>query len=495
MAIDLIAEERLAATGTRRRRYASSPEWERRYVAVLVASDLLAALLAVTAAMVVRFWTLAPGFSLPAVPVSWVVVALGVSLTWVVLVALCRGYQPAVLGFGTEEFRRVLRACLRGVALVGLVLYAVRSDLPRGFIAIVAVLVPTLSLLGRWLARRVLHRKRAHGHAVRQVVVVGSADAVATLVQHFGRNAYAGYQVAGVCCPEPLDQLDTPSGPVPVYGPPDLLLDVLAATGADVLAVAEGANLGAKELRAAAWQLEGSGVELLLAPGLTEIAGPRIHIRPLEGLPLLQVEEPQLSGPARWAKELVERFVAAVAIVVLAPLLLAVALAVKCTSAGPVLFCQVRVGRDGQPFRMLKFRTMAVDAEELLCDLTDHNESDGLLFKVRQDPRITRVGRLLRRFSIDEVPQLWHVVTGAMSMVGPRPPLPSEVARYDGDLRRRLVVKPGLTGLWQVSGRSDLPWEDAVRLDLYYVDNWSPTLDLLILAKTADAIIRGRGAY
>jgi lipopolysaccharide/colanic/teichoic acid biosynthesis glycosyltransferase len=172
-----------------------------------------------------------------------------------------------------------------------------------------------------------------------------------------------------------------------------------------------------------------------------------------------------------------------------------VAVAVKIDSEGPVFFRQTRVGRDGRPFKMVKFRTMVVNAEQLLATLEDRNEADGLLFKMRDDPRVTRVGRSLRKYSIDELPQLFNVIWGQMSLVGPRPPLPNEVVNYEGHVNRRLLVKPGITGLWQVSGRSDLSWDEAIRLDLYYVDHWSPTMDAMIILKTFSAVLRGSGAY
>jgi exopolysaccharide biosynthesis polyprenyl glycosylphosphotransferase len=231
-----------------------------------------------------------------------------------------------------------------------------------------------------------------------------------------------------------------------------------------------------------------------VAPQLTDIAGPRVHIRPVEGLPLLYVEEPTLSGVAWLFKNLLDRVVAAVGLVLLAPVLVAVGVAIKLTDPGPVFFRQSRVGREGKIFRVWKYRTMYVDAEERRATLVDQNESDGLLFKIKNDPRITPLGRFLRLSSLDELPQLINVLLGEMSLVGPRP-LPAEDGDYLGDVRRRLLVRPGITGLWQVSGRSSLSWDDAVRLDLYYVDNWSLTFDLTIMWKTIGVVLRSKGAY
>ena len=234
---------------------------------------------------------------------------------------------------------------------------------------------------------------------------------------------------------------------------------------------------------------------MVVAPALTDVAGPRIHITPVAGLPLLHVEEPEFTGVRRLFKSVSDRVLALLLYLLLSPLLVLIAIAVRVSSRGPALFRQERVGQDGQTFGLLKFRSMYVDAEARLAALQGSNEASGLLFKMRADPRVTPVGRWLRRYSLDELPQLWNVVRGDMALVGPRPPLPSEVAAYESHVRRRLLVRPGITGLWQVSGRSDLSWDDAVRLDLYYVENWSPALDAMILWKTLFAVVRGKGAY
>jgi exopolysaccharide biosynthesis polyprenyl glycosylphosphotransferase len=281
---------------------------------------------------------------------------------------------------------------------------------------------------------------------------------------------------------------------VPVGGLGDALA-LAHELAVDTIAVTSASETAAQYLRTLSWQLEGTGIELLVAPGLIEVAGPRLHIRPFEGLPLLSVEQPRFEGWSRVVKGVADRTVAALALLVLSPLLLAIALAVGVSSPGPVLYRQERVGINGRSFTMLKFRSMVQDADRQVDALRDDNISDGLLFKLRSDPRVTPVGRWLRRLSLDELPQLFNILGGSMSLVGPRPPLPSEVARYDSSVSRRLLVKPGLTGLWQVSGRSDLPWEEAVRLDLRYVENWSLALDLLILWKTARAVLSRSGAY
>jgi exopolysaccharide biosynthesis polyprenyl glycosylphosphotransferase len=272
--------------------------------------------------------------------------------------------------------------------------------------------------------------------------------------------------------------------------------EAVRASRADTVAVAAGASVGPARLRRLSWQLEGTDTDLVVAPGLMEVAGPRLHIRPMTGLPLLHVEEPEFAGARRVVKAVIDRSLATLGFLMFFPLLLGCWLAVRLTSPGPAIFKQVRTGQDGKEFTLLKFRSMYVDAEARKAELEGMNErAEGLLFKIRNDPRVTPVGRWLRKFSLDELPQLVNVIQGKMSLVGPRPPLPAEVALYQDDVRRRLLVKPGLTGLWQISGRSDLDWDESVRLDLRYVENWSFTLDLMILWKTMSTVARGRGAY
>jgi exopolysaccharide biosynthesis polyprenyl glycosylphosphotransferase len=264
---------------------------------------------------------------------------------------------------------------------------------------------------------------------------------------------------------------------------------------ADTVAVLACPEMSGLRLRDLAWQLEKSDTDLWLAPALLDIAGPRTTIRPVAGLPLLHMEHPEFSGLRRMIKSAFDRLMAAIALLLLSPLFLVVVMAIRLGDGGPALFRQERVGKGGQPFVLFKFRTMLVDAERQKSQLDELNETDGVLFKIRRDPRVTRVGAMLRRWSLDELPQLINVLIGNMSLVGPRPALPAEAAVYGAHVRRRLVVKPGMTGLWQVNGRSDLSWDESVRLDLRYVENWSFMLDLQILWKTGAAVGRGKGAY
>lgn len=468
------------------------PAWETRYTAVLVALDLVAILVAGLVAAQVRF---AGSEDAALRGVRYEILAVLAAPVWVLSIAASRGYEKRFLGVGSDEFRRVFDASVRLLALVATVAFAFRIELARGFVAVALPLGTALLLAGRHAARLVLHRLRSAGKAVHRVVVVGARDTVVDAVAQLDRTPHAGLSVVGVCVPDPENPVSVNGRDVPALGVPiDAALRV-SAVRADTVVVAGGWAMGAEGVRRLAWQLEGTGVDLVVAPSITNVAGPRISIRPVAGLPLLHVEEPDFTGVRRVVKESIDRVLASLMLLTASPLLALAALAVKIGSRGPVFYTQERVGRGERVFCIWKLRTMYVDADNRLAELTDRNDGSGPLFKMRQDPRVTPVGRLMRRISFDEVPQLWNVICGDMSLVGPRPPLPSEVAGYGRDVRRRLLVKPGLTGLWQVSGRSDLTWEESVRLDLHYVENWSPALDLQILYRTFGAVIRGRGAY
>jgi exopolysaccharide biosynthesis polyprenyl glycosylphosphotransferase len=414
---------------------------------------------------------------------------------WVAVLAVGRAYESRFVGVGSDEFRRVFDASVRLLAAVATGAYVFQVPLSRGFVGVAFPLGTVLLLLGRYAARRVLHRLRQRGRAVHRVLVVGAREAVEPVVQQMCDTPHAGLRVVGACVPDTERPVVVGGQEFPVYGAPIDAADAVTAAGADTVAIAGGWAMGPDGVRRLAWQLEGSGVDLVVAPSLTNVAGPRITIRPVAGLPLLHVDEPELTGFRRVFKTLLDRALATFILLAASPVLLLVAVAVKATDRGPVLFGQERVGQNGRSFRIWKFRSMYVGADTRVEELAAQNEKDAVLFKIRRDPRVTPVGRWLRRFSVDEVPQLWNVVKGDMSLVGPRPPLPREVAKYAYDTRRRLLVKPGLTGLWQVSGRSDLSWEESVRLDLHYVENWSVAMDAMILWKTLGAVLRGRGAY
>jgi exopolysaccharide biosynthesis polyprenyl glycosylphosphotransferase len=463
-----------------RRRPLQPPRWPTRYTRAVVAADLLA-----VAAALVLLGARPDG--------SGDLLALaGAGALLVATMALGGAYQHRFIGSGLEEFRRLLLAGTAAVAAAGTAGYAVGPDAQR--LAVLGTPTAVSLVLGVHLAARVaLRRGRRRGRFAQRVLVVGLERSVAALVRSTRRDAAAGLRVVGACVRRSTGaQVEG----VPVLGTPEDVVSALRGCRADTVLLTAWSDVAEEDLRRLAWALEGSGVQLLVAPRVAEVALTRLHIRAVGGVPLLRIEEPEFTGVRRVAKGVLDRGGAAVGLLVLAPLLLVVAALVKFTSPGPVLFRQERVGVRGTTFRMRKFRTMTVDAEERLGELEHLNEhAGGPLFKIKDDPRITPLGRVLRRWSLDELPQLIDVLTGAMSLVGPRPPLAREVEQYEHDVHRRLLVKPGITGLWQVSGRSDLSWDETVRTDLWYVENWSFGLDLMIVLRTLRAVLRRSGAY
>lgn len=452
--------------------------WMRAYVVLLVLLDALALLAGGGIALLARFGTLTAQLQ----GLTYGAVVLGATVPWVGAMAVGRAYEPRFLGLGSEEFRRVFNGAVRFTAVVAVLALALKVDPARGMVAVALPVSGVLALAGRYGARRVLHRLRGRGTACHRVLLVGEGPALEALERRLDASIHAGLRVIGSCGPDE-------------HGSLAHVRSRIEELRADTVAVAHSPGVGPESLRRMAWTLEGAGVDLLVAPAFTDVAGPRIHVRPVSGLPLLQIAAPQFSG-SRWlVKRSIDITATVLLLVVLAPVLLLVALAVRLTSRGPILFAQERIGRGGKPFRLYKFRSMCVDAEARRAELLAENDCDGVLFKMRHDPRVTRVGRLLRRYSLDELPQLVNVLAGQMSLVGPRPPLPSEVAQYEQHVHRRLLVTPGITGLWQVSGRSELSWAETVRLDLYYVENWSVALDAEIVWKTAFAVLRGSGAH
>jgi exopolysaccharide biosynthesis polyprenyl glycosylphosphotransferase len=490
-----VAPERL--TVRRDRPHRERARWMRRYQRLLVAIDLMAAGIAVAIAFIVRF-------GIPTDPAGVRVYALvGVLMppAWVAVVAMNRAYEGRFVGAGPAEFDRLFKAFLYLTALVAIGSYASHVDIARGFVVVALPTALVLDLVGRYAARKYLHRLRSDGRAMTSMLLVGDGASIAEFAALVKRERYAGMDVVGACVPydlvgDPLTMQLLDDAGVELLGDVDSVVSAVRESRADTVAVVSSATVGRERLRWISWQLEGLDVSLVVSPGLMEVAWPRLHIQPMAGLPLVHVEEPEFAGFRRVLKGAFDRIVAGLALLLLAPVALGTALAVRCTSRGPVFFRQTRVGRNGQLFRMVKFRSMYVDAEARRDELEKRNvNSDGVLFKVRDDPRITRVGKVIRKYSLDELPQLFNVLSGRMSLVGPRPPLPAEVARYGDDMRRRLLVKPGITGLWQISGRNDLSWEETKQLDLRYVENWSLGSDLLILWKTPSAVAKASGAY
>jgi len=476
-------------TSTARRLPREQATWDVRYRRRALAADALAALAsgAVGAALL-------PSGS----GILRVAPVLGTVVVWLVTLALLHGYERRYLGTTTNEYRSVVQSAVALVAAAGLLSYGVRLDVPRSMLAAQTVTLVVLGLVGRHVLRRNLYQRRARGLDRQATVVIGNVRSVGPLIREMQRATDQGLDVVAACVSGLVSSGEAPSDVegVPVFGYPEQAMSAVDLFDAEVVAVSSDPDLHGSELRRLAWSLEEREVDLVVSPGLLGVAGPRLSIRPTAGMPLLHVERPVMSGARRVVKAVVDRMLTLTLALAALPVLVVIALAVRLDSRGPVLFRQVRVGEHGETFEMVKFRTMCVDAEARLAALTTTADAgNSVLFKMKDDPRVTRVGRILRRYSLDELPQLLNVLRGEMSLVGPRPPLPREVEAYESDAVRRLRVKPGLTGLWQVSGRSDLSWDESLRLDLWYVDNWSFVLDVQILIRTARAVLHGSGAY
>jgi exopolysaccharide biosynthesis polyprenyl glycosylphosphotransferase len=477
----------VAATGDRIERRAARrlSTWTRDYLRQVALADLGCAVVGVFIAAQVRFGS--------DVTAMYLGLSLALPVLWIVALWLAGAYDVRFIGTGSDEYRKVLNAGVSLTAAVAIFSYTVNLQLSRAYVVIALPSITVLDLFARFAMRKRLHARRMRGKCLHNVVAVGHELAVAALATELGRDKYHGLTVVGACVVRP-GECDEVVG-VPVYGGLDDITAAVKAFDADTVAVTTCPEMDGVRLRSLAWELEKTGTDLCVSPALLDVAGPRTTIRPTAGLTLLHVDHPQLTGFRLVLKGLFDRCAAAAALVMLAPVMATLAAAVWLHDRGPALFTQLRVGKDGHSFRMYKFRTMVVDAEQRRAELLPGNDSDGVLFKLRKDPRVTAVGAHLRRLSLDELPQLFNVFLGDMSLVGPRPALPDEAEKYAEHVRRRLVVKPGLTGLWQVNGRSDLSWEESVRLDLRYVENWSFALDLQILWKTISVMVRGSGAY
>lgn len=479
----MVATPRATPTLTRRR------QWERQYRLRLQITDAFVVLVAASTSTALQ---LASGLD----PLEVGRMAIIQAALWIAMLSALRSRDAAILGSGPTEYKRVVNAS--GVAFgllaaTGVLLGTETLRIPL----LVAMPFGILGLLAaRWLWRRWLQNQRRRGSFASRTLVVGDRADVEYVIQTLRKGAVYGYNVIGATL---LDgnarEIATDTSPVPVLGNVTSVAEVATRISADTILVASRPSGSPNFIKRLSWQLEGTAAELVLSSQLTDVAGPRISFTPVDGLPLIQVQIPTYEGGQHILKRALDIAVSAVAILGIALITPVIALFILIDSRGPLFFLQERVGRDGQTFRMVKFRSMHIDAEQKLAALQAQNEGSGLLFKMKDDPRITRVGRVLRKFSLDELPQFWNVLVGEMSVVGPRPPLPSEVRSYNGKVHRRLYIKPGITGLWQISGRSDLSWEESVRLDLRYVENWSVVGDLQIMWRTAKVMIRPTGAY
>lgn len=477
-------------------------------------SDFAIICAAVLIAFATRFWWGESAQKLGRIALDYWLITVIIVVSWVVLLGANHTRDARVVGIGVTEYRRVVNASFVAFGLLAIAFLILKIDVARGYF-ILALPIGLIGLVvNRWSWRRWLARQRKQGNYVSHALVVGERADVDYVIRQIDKISVSVYQVVGAAIDTSLDD-DTDRDDIRTGAHAELSsrsisvngreIPILAGLGdvaraaalnrVDAVIVAGQPRGGGNYIRDLGWDLEGVSAELVVASRLTNVAGPRIHFRPVEGLPLMHVELPQYEGGKHVLKRALDIVASGVALVVLAPLMAMIALVVRRDSEGPVLFRQERVGRGGKPFAMIKFRSMVQNAEDDLASLTDQNEGSGLLFKMKDDPRITRVGHILRKYSLDELPQLWNILIGQMSLVGPRPPLQSEVAAYGDRVHRRLYIKPGLTGMWQVNGRSHLDWDESVRLDLYYVENWSLAGDLVILWRTFRVVVNPVGAY
>lgn len=471
---------------------ANLDRWRRDYATRLLVTDLAVVLVSVFGAQLVRFGVEDEDLVLPLLSrldltVGYTMLSLLLVVGWMVSLEAFATRSPKVVGAGTAEYKRIADATIRLFAVLAIVAFLLQSEVGRGYLLIALPLGLVLLLLGRWAWRQWLNRQRAHGGYVQRAVLVGERGKLEHIATQLAREPNTGIQLVGAVT-ERGDRGDLEAG-VPVLGGFDQVLDVLDATDADTV-IFNADRISPRRIRQFGWDLEARSINLIVAPALTDIAGPRIHARPVAGLPLIHVDFPEFEGRKYVAKRLFDIVGASLLILFLGPVMIAVAIAVGATSAGGVFYAHERIGLRGEPFKMLKFRSMAQGADDQLKSLLDaQGTSDKPLFKIENDPRITPVGRIIRRYSLDELPQFFNVVRGDMSLVGPRPQVAEEVELYDHAAHRRLFMKPGITGIWQVSGRSSLDWDDAIRLDLYYVENWSVTGDLVIMWRTLRAVL------
>jgi exopolysaccharide biosynthesis polyprenyl glycosylphosphotransferase len=420
------------------------------------------------------------------------------AVAWLIALSLAKTRDRRVIGSGAEEYKRVFNASVGVLATLAAAALFFKLDVSRLFVAMGLIIGTLLLVISRWMWRKWLRTRRARGVDTNKVAIQGPPQLVRELVERLKRDQYSIYAPALLIAKNKKEAEAFQGLGIPVHLGFDDPATILQKNDLNALVLIGSDNLSSGELKRVSWNLEKTDAQLIVAPGSLEASGPRIHTRPVAGMPLLEIESPRFEGSKFLIKQGFDFVVALLVLIILSPIYLLTALAIKLTDRGPIFYTQVRHGKDGNTFKMIKFRSMRVGADQLHDQLKEQKRDslvNSNMFKDPEDPRITRVGRFIRRYSIDELPQIFNVLKGDMSLVGPRPPLPSEVAEYEAHAHRRLLVKPGITGIWQVSGRSSLSWEETVRLDLDYVENWSIAGDLVILAKTVSVVMKAQGAY
>jgi len=476
-----------------------SNDWRSTYARGLALTDTLAIVWVVFAVQLLRFG-LDPatmvGQDPAAVTLSYSIISLVLIVAWSLILGIFRTRDYRVVGSGSAEYKIVANASIRLFGLVAIAAFLFKLELARGYVLLAFPAGIGVLLFTRWLWRQWLSAQRAKGRFTSRLILVGTRTSNGAIKAELQRVRDAGYDVVATWVPS-ATAMDEQEPNIRIFDNGSTVLQAMKESGADTVAITNSDVLGADGVRSLSWSLEPGRQHLILAPSLTDVSGPRVHMRPVAGLPLIHVETPRYEGAKQFTKRGFDILASGFAIAVLSGPMLVMSLLVRLSSEGPALFRQKRVGLNGELFTMLKFRSMVTDAEDRLQALIDHDRTAGndVLFKLREDPRVTPVGKFMRRFSLDELPQLFNIFLGHMSVVGPRPPLPKEVEKYEVHVHRRFLVKPGLTGLWQVSGRSNLSWEDSVRLDLYYVENWSLAGDFILVWRTLKAVLRRDGAY
>jgi exopolysaccharide biosynthesis polyprenyl glycosylphosphotransferase len=476
-------------------------QWKRSYRTRVVVTDSIIVAAAVGIAQLGRFGL--PQQDGPQINHDWMYLSaysIGLAVIWIVALGVQASWDLSLVGIGSEEYRRVVTATAWVFGIIAVTDLLFQVGIVRGYLAIALPVGLAGLLVGRYFLRRNLARRRAGGAYTNQIVVLGRQPSVVALCNTLNRCSSAGYRVVGACLPDfhgPVGtELETPTGPVPVLGDEHSVAEVVRLTNADALAVTSAEQLGHENMRTLTWQLDSLGIDLIVMPGMVDIVGPRLKIRPIDNMPLFHVARPRHDGALRYHKRFFDIVFGTFALVMLSPVMVLAAVAIKFHDGGPVLFRQERIGCKGVPFRIFKFRTMICASEtQLDAERAVAGQTDCIFYKSAMDSRITPIGRWLRKTSIDEIPQLFNVVAGSMSIVGPRPLVPGEGSSVEHFIERRALVKPGMTGLWQVSGRSDASAEERIRLDHFYVDNWSYVQDMMIILRTVRTVLEGHGAY
>lgn len=492
--------------GHRRGKAESTPRWRFAFVASLIAIDLAVMLLSLTVSLVINGAAFdAIGDVMP----FWLFLIL-FSLIWLLCLAFAGTYHRHVMADGYELYAKIINASLLTIISYCSLAFIFKLALPRTALIIAPVIAFFLDIIARWQMRQALHRHRSKGSCKYRTVVIGSSDGINKALQTMRNCMNWGYEPVAVC-PIEADPASKDAYVVTSYTP-DANIEgssklkvipfnsafprICESLGVQEVYVADVLSRDSEMLHGLSLAVESLGMELALAVSLADVSGHRLYLRNTTEQPVLLASLPQYTGAANVIKRLLDIIGSLCALIISSPILLGVAIAIKLDDGGPVFFSQTRIGLHGKPFKMYKFRSMVTNAEELKKKLAEETgQEDRFIFKMKDDPRITKVGHFIRKTSLDEFPQFYNVLKGDMSLVGPRPALPEEVARYGSLYSARLLVKPGITGPWQVSGRSDLSQEQSEYLDVSYIENWSIAGDLAILAKTVMVIFTGRGSY